>query len=148
MYTYHPQSIRIYKIKTLTLNNYHMDIYLKNLQKIAGEGVELVENPKFVAKKEKQFFTDMVTILSSLDDRSADLLNLGIDLINYEDPYFHLIEGLIVKHYGPTKAGVILWWCGERKMLDTKVYNLIDENGNGAIITNLNQLYNFLQKLK
>ena len=52
MYTYHPQSIRIYKIKTLTLNNYHMDIYLKNLQKIAGEGVELVENPKFVAKKE------------------------------------------------------------------------------------------------
>jgi hypothetical protein len=38
--------------------------------------------------------------------------------------------------------------CGERKLLDGKAYNMIDENGKGTIITNTNQLYTYLNKLK
>jgi hypothetical protein len=125
-----------------------MDIHINNLKKFAGEGMEIVENPKFIEKKEKEFFMSLMDVVSSLDDRSVSLLNLGIDLVNYEDPYYQLIEGLIVKHYGPTKGGVMLWWCGERKLLPTKKYNMIDEHGNQTLVSNLNQLYNFLKKLK
>ena len=75
-------------------------------------------------------------------------MDLGVVIIRYEDPYFQLIENLIIKSYGPVKGGIILWWCGERKLLDSKSYNLIDEDGNGTLISNTNQLYNYLKKLK
>jgi hypothetical protein len=69
-------------------------------------------------------------------------------MMEYENPQFELIEGLILKAYGPVKGGIILWWCGERKLLDSTHYNMVDKNGKGTIISNLNQLYNFLNKLE
>ena len=125
-----------------------MDIHLKSLKALAGEGVTLTENPKSIKKRDKQFFFQMVEILSNLDERTNILMEMGIDLIRYEDPHFQLIENLIIKHYGPLKGGIILWWCGERKLLDSKVYNLIDEDGKGTMVSNVTQLYNFLNKMK
>lgn len=125
-----------------------MDIHINNLETFAGKGVNVIENKKSIAKRDKKFFLTMVDTLSKLDERSNALMDLGIDLIKYEDPYFQLIENLILKAYGPLKGGIILWWCGERKLLDSKVYNLIDESGKGTVVTNVNQLYNYLNKLK
>ena len=125
-----------------------MDIHINNLETFAGKGVNVIENKKSIAKRDKKFFLAMVDTLSKLDERSNALMELGIDLIKYEDPYFQLIENLILKAYGPLKGGIILWWCGERKLLDSTVYNLIDESGKGTVVTNINQLYNYLNKLK
>lgn len=125
-----------------------MDIHIKNLDEFAGKGVNIIENKKSIIKRDKKFFMVMVDTLTTLDDRSQALLDLGVDMIRYEDPYFQLIENLIVKAYGPLKGGIILWWCGERKLLDGKAYNMIDEEGNGTVITNSNQLYTYLNKLK
>jgi hypothetical protein len=125
-----------------------MDIYIKNFQLLAGEGVTVSESKKSIAKKDKQFFINMVNTLSQLDERTGVLLSLGIDMMEYENPQFELIEGLILKAYGPVKGGIILWWCGERKLLDSTHYNMVDKNGKGTIISNLNQLYNFLNKLE
>ncbi len=125
-----------------------MDVHINNLETFAGKGVNVTENKKSVAKRDKKFFVSMVDTLSKLDERSNALMDLGIDLIRYEDPYFQLIENLILRTYGPLKGGIILWWCGERKLLDVKMYNMVDENGNGTVISNVNQLYNYLNKLK
>ena len=125
-----------------------MDIHINNLETFAGKGVNVIENKKSIAKRDKKFFLAMVDTLSKLDERSNALMELGIDLIKYEDPYFQLIENLILKAYGPLKGGIILWWCGERKLLDSTTYNLIDESGKGTVVTNVNQLYNYLNKLK
>lgn len=125
-----------------------MDVYIKNLESLAGKGATVSESQKSVAKRDKKFFMDLVDTLSKLDERTEALMSLGIDLVGYEDPYFKVIENLILKAYGSLKGGIILWWCGERKLLDTTHYNMIDENGNGTIISNVNQLYNYLNKLK
>jgi len=125
-----------------------MDIHINNLEKFAGKGVNVIENKKSIAKRDKKFFMSMVDTHSKLDERSNILMELGVDLIRYEDPYFQLIENLILKAYGPLKGGIILWWCGERKLLESTTYNLIDESGKGTVVTNVNQLYNYLNKLK
>jgi hypothetical protein len=125
-----------------------MDVHIENLDTFAGKGVNVSENKKSIAKRDKKFFMAMIDTLSKLDDRTTMLMEVGIDLVRYEDPYFQLIENLIVKSYGPLKGGIILWWCGERKLLDTTQYNMIDEEGNATMISNVNQLYNYLNKLK
>jgi hypothetical protein len=125
-----------------------MDVHIKSLKNIAGGGASIAENPKSIAKRDKKFFMFMIESLSKFDDRTQMLMDVGIDMIRYEDPYFHVIEGLIMKSYGPLKGGVILWWCGERKLLDVTNYNMIDEDGNATMISNANQLYNYLNKLK
>jgi hypothetical protein len=125
-----------------------MDVHVKNLKRFAGKGADIIENPKSAAKRDKKFFITMVNTLSELDERSNILMDLGIDIIRYEDPHFQLIEGLIMKSYGTLKGGIILWWCGERKLLDVTHYNMIDENGNATIISNVTQLYNYLKKIK
>jgi len=125
-----------------------MDVYIKNIKNLAGSGAYIAENPKSVAKRDKKFFLYMIDTLSKFDDRTQILMELGIDIIKYEDPYFQLLEGLVLKSYGPLKGGIILWWCGERKMLDVDKYNMIDEEGNSTLISSPNQLYNFLNKLK
>jgi hypothetical protein len=125
-----------------------MDIHIKNLEKFAGEGVNITENPKFIAKREKQFFISLLDLLDKIDDRSNSLMEVGIDLVNYEDPFFQIIENLILKSYGSLKGGIILWWIGERKLLDADTYNMIDLDGKSTQISNVNQLYNFINKLK
>lgn len=125
-----------------------MDVHIKSLKNIAGGGASVTESPKSIAKRDKKFFMAMVEALSKFDDRTQMLMDLGIDMLKYEDPYFHIIEGLILKSYGSLKGGIILWWCGERKLLDVDKYNMIDEDGNATMISNVNQLYNYLNKLK
>jgi hypothetical protein len=125
-----------------------MDVHINNLDTFAGKGVNVTESKKSIAKRDKKFFISMVDTLSKLDDRTSILMDMGIDLIQYEDPYFQLIESLILKAYGPLKGNIILWWCGERKLSDVKMYNMVDENGNGTVISNVNQLYTYLNKLK
>jgi hypothetical protein len=125
-----------------------MDVYIKHLKNLAGDGASITENPKSIVKRDKKFFLMMIESLIKFDDRTQMLMELGIDIIKYEDPYFHVIEGLIIKAYGSLKGGIILWWCGERKLLDVDKYNMIDEDGNQTMISNVNQLYNYLNKLK
>ena len=123
-----------------------MDVHIKHLKNLAGDGASITENPKSIAKRDKKFFLMMVESLTKFDDRTQMLMELGIDIIKYEDPYFHVIEGLIIKAYGSLKGGIILWWCGERKLLEADKYNMIDEDGNQTMISNVNQLYNYLNK--
>jgi hypothetical protein len=124
-----------------------MDVHIRNLTGLAGKGVTLVENPKSASKRDKEFFKSMVGILDSIDDRTNSLMEMGIDIVKYEDPFFQIIEGLIIKSYGHLAGGLILWWCGERKLLDAKAYNLIDEDGNTTQVSNVTQLYNYINKI-
>jgi hypothetical protein len=69
-------------------------------------------------------------------------------MVNFEEPYYKIIEDLIVKQYGIKAASVIFWWCSERKMIKAKVYNMVEDDGTTTKISNVNQLYKFLKQLK
>jgi hypothetical protein len=125
-----------------------MEIHIDNLQKVAGEGSSAVETQKSIENREKQFFLDMIEILSYVDDNSIEIASLGVDLVRFEEPYYKVIELLIIKQYGLKAASIIFWWCSDRKMINSKIYNLIDEDGTSTKVSNINQLYKFLKQLK
>ena len=125
-----------------------MEIHIDNLQKVAGEGSSATETQKSIENREKQFFLDMIEILSYVDDNSIEIASLGVDLVRFEEPYYKVIELLIIKQYGLKAASIIFWWCSDRKMINSKIYNLIDEDGTSTKVSNINQLYKFLKQLK
>lgn len=83
---------------------------LKSITDFMGEGVQINESAQSVRKNEEQFFCDLMEVIISLDERSLQMLNVGIDLTLYEDPFHQIIESFMYKYYGEVKAGVILWW--------------------------------------
>jgi hypothetical protein len=125
-----------------------MEIHINNLEKLAGGGSSLVENAKSIKLREKQSFMSLLEILSYIDDRTLEMDNLGINLLEFEDPYFKIIEDLLMSKYGQIGASLIIWWCTERKLIKEKTYNLISEDGTNTMISNATQLYKFITEKK
>jgi hypothetical protein len=74
--------------------------------------------------------------------------SMGLNLVKYEEAYIKIIEYLVVKLYGSKRAGIIFWWCTDRKAIDAKVYNLVDDDGTTNMVSNVSQLYKLILKLK
>lgn len=118
-----------------------------SIKDILGEGVSIKETRKSVIKKDRDFFTNLVTALVEIDSRTETLIKLGVDLITYEDPYHTIIEGLIFKHYGPIKGEIIMWWLSEKRLPERKNMTLLGNDGVDYPINTPIQLYQSLKKV-
>jgi hypothetical protein len=103
---------------------------------------------------DKETFIDLITRLESGWNDSNELYeNFKINLSEYEENFFSLIEDLILLHFGDWKTEIILWY----------IYGRIDEEGNifslmvshkdkkeqeEVIINNPSQLWDFLVRLE
>lgn len=114
-----------------------------------GEGVQIRENPKSVAKKEEDFFCNLMEALVGLDQRSLQMLEVGVDLTLYEDPFHQIIEGMIYRHYGEVKAQIIMWWLLAVQENDgVKNLTLKVDDDKEHNINTPKQLYKVLKKVK
>jgi hypothetical protein len=103
---------------------------------------------------DKETFIDLVSRLENGWNDSNDLyIKFKINLSEYEENFFSLIEDLILLHFGDWKTEIILWY----------IYGRIDEDGNifslmvshkdkkeqeEVIINNPSQLWDFLVRLE
>lgn len=103
---------------------------------------------------DKETFIDLITQLENNWNLSNELYEkYKINLIEYEENFFSLIEDLILLHFGDWKTEIILWY----------VYGRIDEEGNTfslmvshkdkkeqeeVIIDNPSQLWDFIVRLE
>ena len=76
-----------------------------------------IKSPKQNAKSK---FVTIVSTFDSLDKRSMEVESFGIELSDYEDAHFSLIESLIFEIYGEWKTQLVMWY----------VYERMDEEGN------------------
>lgn len=103
---------------------------------------------------DKEIFIDLVSRLENNWNNSNNLYaKFKINLLEYEENFFSLIEDLILLHFGDWKTEIILWY----------VYGRIDEEGNifslmvsyqdkkeqeEVIINNPSQLWDFIVRLE
>ena len=98
-------------------------------------------------KKDRNFFTNLVSSLVEIDARTELLITLGVDLISYEDPYHNIIEGMIFKHYGQVKGEIIMWWLAEKRNPTDKNIVLQGVDGEDYPMNTSIQLYNALDRV-
>ena len=123
-----------------------------------GQKLKFQESPKSKLKKKKELFIGLVQSYETCWFRSNALYNdFGINLIEYEEEFFIMLENLIYLHFGETKGQIILWYIYDRVDMETgETGNIIleneDEHGNTSTIEykveNAEQLWEFLNKYK
>ena len=118
----------------------------KNLSDLMGKNVKAIESPKSIKKREEKFFLELMDILCQVEAYSKVADTLGINLTNYENNHFQVIEMLLEKVYGEFATTVTIWWIFESLKPDGDVYPLIDEKGVKHVIKTPLQLYKFIKQ--
>ena len=118
----------------------------KNLSDLMGKNVKTTESEKSKKKREEKFFVELMEVLCQIEAYSKVAETLGINLTDYENNHFQVIEMLLEKIYGEFATTVTIWWIFESLKPDGGVYPLIDENGVKHIIKTPLQLYKFIKQ--
>jgi hypothetical protein len=119
-----------------------------------GKNLQLKEKGKKKPNPNtKKVFVDIVKSLMDLNNRSLDLEdNYGINLQNYEDPFYNTIESLLYLVYDDVKADLIMWYVYSQDDLEEEKPLLIVQNEETGEeeeveIKSPEELYDFIKKL-
>jgi hypothetical protein len=80
---------------------------------------------------EKEMFCELITLYEEIVLRGDKLAeNFVIDLTDYDDDFYLLIENLFHLHYGDWKTEIITWYIWERKNPETGEIGMLEWTDN------------------
>ena len=102
---------------------------------------------------ELDMFIDVVNRLEKCWDKSNKIYEtFKVNILEYEEDYFQIIEDLLLMKYGAWKTEIILWYAFGRKDSDGNVFPLImqpkGEEKKEVILNTSSELWTFLEKLE
>lgn len=102
---------------------------------------------------ELDMFIDVVNRLEKCWDKSNKIYEtFKVNVLEYEEDYFQIIEDLLLMKYGSWKTEIILWYAFGRKDADGNIFPLImqpkDEEKQEVLLTTPPELWAFLEKLE
>jgi hypothetical protein len=103
---------------------------------------------------DKDLFTEVVGLVDECWIRSNVIENeFGLGILNYDEPFYLIIENLVYMHYGEWKGDIMLWWLFERFDEDGSVLpiNLNDhakETEEEIFIETVEELWEFIKKIE
>jgi hypothetical protein len=124
---------------------------IKNkLKAIGGNNLQIKESSKSLEKKKKANFIKIITQFKNVWKVSNELgSEYGVNLVNYEDKYYRIIENLIFEHYGKWAGEIIMWWIYEVDDPKKETYYVYDKDHKiKHPIKSVSQLYTTLKKMK
>jgi hypothetical protein len=78
---------------------------------------------------EYEQFKELIDAIEKVRERSSALYKLDIDLLDFEDTYFKIIDILMKSAFDEEGHGWIDWYLYERIGFNNKVNLATDENG-------------------
>ena len=126
-------------------------IIFNKIKTLLGSSTIVTESTKSIEKKRKALFMSIVDELNNVTMNSELLSeNYSINTMFYEEPFYFLIETLLVELWGDEVATVIFWWVYQVRQPQKGVtyyieFTDIEEKHD---VKNLNQVYSVLKKLK
>ena len=124
---------------------------IKNkLKAIGGNNLQIKESSKSLEKKKKANFIKIITQFKNVWKVSNKLgSEYGVNLVNYEDKYYRIIENLIFEHYGKWAGEIIMWWIYEVDDPKKETYYVYDKDHKiKHPVKSVSQLYTTLKKMK
>jgi len=102
---------------------------------------------------EKELFIESMDMFTEVWNRSNETYEkYKINLLEYEEQFYQIIEGFILLKYGLWKAEIMLWYVFARVDEDNKVvpltYKVKDQEEEEVYLNNSNDLWDFLKKIE
>jgi hypothetical protein len=102
---------------------------------------------------ELDMFIDVVIRLEKCWNKSNMIYEMfKLNVLEYEEDYFQIIEDLLLMKYGAWKTEIILWYAFGRKDDEGNIFPLVmqakDEEKLEVILTTPVELWTFLEKLE
>ena len=102
---------------------------------------------------ELDMFVDVVSRLEKCWNKSNKIYEIfKLNVLEYEEDYFQIIEDLLLMKYGAWKTEIILWYAFGRKDDEGNVFPLVmqakDEEKLEVLLTTPVELWTFLEKLE
>ena len=91
-------------------------------------------------------FRKIILLLKKQQDKSLNMYQLGIDLINYDEPFDEINSILIGSIYGKEGLDIFYWWCYDNEW-GTKDLEFIDKDGERLCQT-IEDLHQYLEENK
>lgn len=120
-----------------------------------GLGKQLKLTKRSEKKKplsEKEMFIDLVARLDQAWNNSNIMYEqFKVNLLEYEEQYFTLIEDLILLKYGDWKSEIILWYVYGRIDEEGNMYSLMltmNDEKKEVVINNPTQLWDFIKMIE
>lgn len=126
----------------LNLNNFGDKLKLKKRNKKEKE-----------PPTEKEIFIETIDLLEKCWNKSNDAFeNFKINLIEYEEDYYQVIENLVYIKYGVWKSELIMWYIFGRVGIEGEILPLSMQHKDTGeeeeiLIKNSSELWDFLERI-
>ena len=111
-----------------------------------------IKSKKKKELSEKEIFTDIISLLDDCFSRSASLEQHNLNITSYDEPFYIMIENLLVLKYGEWKTDIILWWVYDRyneegEVMPIKLNDHVENKEEEVMIETTEQLWEFLKRI-
>ena len=106
----------------------------KSINEIFNIKSGLAKKRPTVKAKKRELFNDILTNLAHVNSRSLGLKHdYRVDFIEYDDPFFTVIEALITLHFNKEQKSIIEWYLYD-KFLPTGEMLVLNDTKTGEEI--------------
>ena len=122
----------------------------KSIEDILGTKSKLLKKRPSVKDKEREHFNVILNTLAYLNSRSIGLKHdYKVDFIEYEDPFFNIIESFMKLHFAKEQRSIINWWLYDKFLPSGDMLILNDNETHEEIPTETPEdIWDLLKELK
>jgi len=93
----------------------------------------------------KELFEEIILKLQSMHEKNHALYKLGIDMLDFTEPYDRIIDILFKSYFNKDQLGWIDWFLYERKTHKGEILEAHDADGN-SICYDIDSLWKTIQE--
>ena len=108
----------------------------KSIDDILGIESGLAKKRPTVKAKKREHFNIILSNLAHVNARSMGLKHdYKVDFMEYDDPFFNIIESLMTLHFNKAQKSLIEWWLYDKFLPTGKMLILKDQDTGEEIPT-------------
>lgn len=120
-----------------------------SIESIIGNDTTLKRKKKTEEDINKESFEKVIQLMEEVQVRSTLLhTEFSLDLFNYEEKFYEIIDRLFGIHFGREAAEVIFFYVYERTNPDGSINQLLDKDNHPIPLENPTDLWNLANHLK
>jgi hypothetical protein len=120
-----------------------------SIEAIIGSDTVLKRKRKTEDDISRESFEKIIQTMEAVQVRSTLLHGeFSLDLLNYDEKFYEIIDRLFVLHFGQAAAEIIFFYVYERMDPDGNTNQLLDQNDNPIPLESPNDLWMLVNHLK